>query len=300
MIDKPFLENFIKEPYKISKLDFHYISQILREAEEIFKEEKLLLEFNLDDSKSEVWVIGDIHGNLETLQKLIDMIDEKNPEIVIFLGDIVDRGKNQLECLILVLALKIRYPNRYYLLKGNHETLEMNKAYGFFQEFKYRFNDQKKFEEVLAVYNVLPFCALVNKGILCLHGGIPEDIAILRKLRGLKPRDIVSVFKSIAKSLEQIMWNDPKSDLKGFSESFRGPGIKFFGEDVFNDFMKEYNLKYLIRAHEVFPEGYRWFFNERLLSIFSSANYRGKFSPNPASYAVIKNNLVKPRLIKES
>ena len=298
MIDKPFLNNIIKEPYKISKLDFHYISQILRKAEEIFKEEKLLLEFNLDDSKSEVWVIGDIHGNLETLQRLIEIIDEKKPEFVIFLGDIVDRGTNQLECLILVLALKIRYPNRYYLLKGNHETLEMNKAYGFFQEFKYRFNDQKKFDEVLAVYNVLPFCALVNKGILCLHGGIPEDIAILRKLRGLKPRDIVSVFKTIAKSLVQIMWNDPKSDLKGFSESFRGPGIKSFGEDVFNDFMKEYNLKYLIRAHEVFPEGYRWFFNERLLSIFSSANYLGKFSPNPASYAVIKNNLVKPILIK--
>ncbi len=300
MIDKPFLENFIKEPYKISKLDFHYISQILREAEEIFKEEKLLLEFNLDDSKSEVWVIGDIHGNLETLQKLIDMIDEKNPEIVIFLGDIVDRGKNQLECLILVLALKIRHPNKYFLLKGNHETLEMNKVYGFFQEFKRRFNDNLKFDEVLAVYNVLPFCALVNKSILCLHGGIPEDIAILRKLRGLKPGDSVSKSKTIAKSLVQIMWNDPKSDLKGFSESFRGPGIKSFGEDVFNDFMKEYNLKYLIRAHEVFPEGYRWFFNERLLSIFSSANYPGKFSPNPASYAVIKNNLVKPRLIKES
>jgi len=298
MIDKSFLNNIIKEPYKISNLDFHYISQILRKAEEIFKEEKLLLEFNIDDSESEVWVIGDIHGNLETLQRLIEIIDEKKPEFVIFLGDIVDRGTSQLECLILVLALKIRYPNRYYLLKGNHETLEMNKAYGFFQEFKYRFNDQKKFDEVLAVYNVLPFCALVNKGILCLHGGIPEDIAILRKLKGLKPRDIVSVFKTIAKSLVQIMWNDPKSDLKGFSESFRGLGIKSFGEDVFNDFMKEYNLKYLIRAHEVFPEGYRWFFNERLLSIFSSANYRGKFSPNPASYAVIKNNLVKPKLIK--
>jgi len=298
MIDKPFLNNIIKEPYKISKLDFHYISQILREAEEIFKEEKLLLEFNIDDSESEVWVIGDIHGNLDTLQRLIDIIDEKKPKLVIFLGDIVDRGINQLECLILVLALKIRYPNRYYLLKGNHETLEMNKAYGFFQEFIYRFIDQKKFDEVLAVYNVLPFCALVNKGILCLHGGIPEDIAILRKLRGIKPRDSVSVFKTITKSLVQIMWNDPKSDLKGFSESFRGPGIKSFGEDVFNDFMKEYNLKYLIRAHEVFPEGYRWFFNQRLLSIFSSANYRGKFSPNPASYAVIKNNLVKPKLIK--
>jgi len=298
VIDKPFLENIIKEPYKISKLDFHYISQILRKAEEIFKEEKLLLELKIDDSKSEAWVIGDIHGDLGTLQRMIEIIDEKKPKFVIFLGDIVDRGKKQLECLILVLALKIRYPNRYYLLKGNHETLEMNKAYGFFQEFKSRFNDQKRFDEVLTVYNVLPFCSLINKCILCLHGGIPEDIAILRKLKGLKPRDSVSAFKNITKSLVQIIWNDPKSNLNGFSESFRGSGIKFFGEDVFNDFMKEYNLKYLIRGHEVFPEGYRWFFDKRLLSVFSSANYGGKFSSNSASYAVIKNNLVKPELIE--
>ena len=297
MIDKEFLNNIIKKPYKISKLDFHYISQILRKAEEIFKEENLLLEFNLDDSKNEVWVIGDIHGNLETLLRLIEIIEEKKPEFVIFLGDIVDRGTNQLECLILVLAFKIRYPNRYYLLKGNHETLEMNKTYGFFQEFKYRYKDQKKFDEVLAVYNVLPFCALVDKSTLCLHGGIPEDYAILSKLKGLKPRDIVSVFKTIAKSLVQIMWNDPKPSVGGFTESFRGPGIRSFGEDVFNDFMKENNLKYLIRAHEVFPEGYKWFFNERLLSIFSSANYRGRLTPNPASYAIIRNKSVIPKII---
>jgi len=297
LIEQSFLNKIIKNPYLISKLDFHYISQILRKAEEIFKEENLLLEFNLDDSKSEVWVIGDIHGNLETLQRLIEIIDGKKPEFVIFLGDIVDRGTNQLECLILVLALKIRYPNRYYLLKGNHETLEMNKAYGFFQEFEYRYNNQIKFDEVLAVYNVLPFCALINKGILCLHGGIPEDVAILKKLKGLKPRNIVSVFKTIAKSLVQIMWNDPKTNLRGFTESFRGLGIKSFGEDVFNDFMKENSLKYIIRAHEVFPEGYKWFFNERLLSIFSSANYRGTLTPNPASYAIIRNKTVLPKII---
>ncbi|MHA2289375.1 MAG: hypothetical protein ACXABG_11375, partial [Promethearchaeota archaeon] len=91
-----------------------------------------------------------------------------------------------------------------------------------------------------------------------------------------------------------MIWNDPKSELKGFSESFRGPGIRFFGEDVFDGFMKDNDLKYLIRSHEIFPEGYRWFFNNRLLSIFSSAHYRGK---NPASYAIIKNGLVLPKIV---
>ena len=298
MIEKELLTNIIADPYKISELEFHDISQILYEAENILKEEGLLLELNVDDFQGEVFVIGDIHGNMKSLQRLFEIFDKVKPKFVIFLGDIIDRGPYQLECLILILALKIRYPAKYYLLKGNHETLEMNQYYGFFQEFMSKFNDKKKFDEILAVYNTLPFCALINKSILCLHGGIPEDIAILRKLRGLKPKDIVSVFKSIAKSLMQIMWNDPKPGLKGYSESFRGPGIKFFGEDVFDGFMKEYNLKYLIRSHEIFPEGYRWFFKKRLLSIFSSANYRGKFAPNPASYAIIRNNLVIPKLVE--
>ncbi|MFX0047161.1 MAG: metallophosphoesterase [Candidatus Hermodarchaeota archaeon] len=298
MTDKTFLNEIIRAPYKISELKFQYISQILGEAVEIFKEENLLLEFNFDDSNSELYVIGDIHGNLDTLMRLIEIIGKENPELVIFLGDIVDRGIKQLECLILILALKIRYPNKYYLLRGNHETLEMNQNYGFFQDFISKFNDQKKFDEILALYNTLPFCALINKSILCLHGGIPEDIAILKKISGLKLKDNVLLFKSIAKSLMQIMWNDPKSELKGFSESFRGPGIKFFGEDVFDGFMKEYGLNYLIRSHEIFPEGFKWFFKKRLLSIFSSANYRGKFAPNPASYAIIRNNLVFPKLIE--
>jgi serine/threonine-protein phosphatase PP1 catalytic subunit len=298
LIDNTFLNDIIANPYKISKLEFRSILQILRQAEDILKEETLLLELSVDDFDSEIFVIGDIHGNMKSLLRLIEIIEQTNPKYVIFLGDIVDRGIKQLECLILILALKIRYPNKYYLLKGNHETLEMNQYYGFYQEFMSKFNDQKKFDEILAVYNALPFCALINKSILCLHGGIPEDIEILRKLRGLKPKDVALVFKSIAKSLMQIIWNDPKSGLKGFSESFRGPGIKFFEEDVFDSFMKEYNLKYLIRSHEIFPEGYRWFFKKRLLSIFSSANYRGKFAPNPASYAIIKRNLVIPKLVE--
>lgn len=93
------------------------------------------------------------------------------------------------------------------------------------------------------------------------------------------------------------MWNDPKTELNGFSDSFRGPGIFFFGYDVFENFMEVNDLKYLIRAHECFPEGFKWFFNKRLLSIFSSADYRGFYHPNPASYAIIKNNEVIPKLI---
>ena len=136
--------------------------------------------------------------------------------------------------------------------------------------------------------------------MLCLHGGIPEDFNAINRLRGIKTSEINLIYENTAKNLLQIIWNDPKTNLKGFTESFRGRDIKFFGEDVFTDFMQENKLEYLIRAHEMFPEGYKWFFNERLLSIFSSTNYRGTLTPNPASYAVIKNETVIPKIISLS
>ena len=298
LIEKAFLKEIIDNPLRFSDLGLDEISEILENAKKAFENENLLLEFNLQNSEKEIYVIGDIHGNLDTLLELYDIIDKNNPELVIFLGDIVDRGPRQLECLLFILSLKILDPQKYYLLRGNHETLEINQRYGFYQEFINKFKDPRRFEEILAVYNSLPLCAIVNSKILCLHGGVPQDRKILQKIKGVKTTNLSYIFESIAQSFFQIMWNDPKSDLEGFSASFRGQEIKFFGEDVFDIFLKENNLKLLIRAHECFPEGYRWFFHNRLLSIFSSANYRGSFSPNPASFAVIKRNEIIPRILK--
>ncbi|MHA2390777.1 MAG: metallophosphoesterase [Promethearchaeota archaeon] len=297
-MDHVVLKNLINKPHLISNLGLGEISNILKEAKNIFEMENLLLEFNLKSPVKEIYVIGDIHGNLETLLELNRIIEENHPEIVIFLGDIVDRGPKQLECLLFVLILKILNSNKYFMLRGNHETLEMNQYYGFFQYFMNRFRDQEKFNEILELYTVLPICTLVNGTILCVHGGIPRDTEILKKLKGVKTKEIGSIFNSISHSVIQIMWNDPKENLEGYSESFRGPGINFFGEDVFDSFINVNNLKYIIRAHECFPEGYRWFFHKRLLSIFSSVNYRGNYSPNPASYAIIKNKEIIPKLLE--
>jgi len=297
LIEQSFLNKIIKNPYLITKLNFNQLILVFREAVKLFREETLILELKKEYSQDKVIVIGDLHGDLKSLTRLLDIINLENPKHVIFLGDIVDRGLYQLECFILVLALKVKDSNKYYLLRGNHETLKVNKNYGFFQDFLNRFKDPKKFSQVVAIYNALPYCALVNESILCLHGGIPEDFNAINRLRSIKTSEIDLNYENADKILLQIMWNDPKSNLKGFTESFRGRDIKFFGEDVFKDFMRENKLDYLIRAHERFPKGYKWFFNEQLLSIFSSANYRGTFTPIPASYAIIRNKTVIPKII---
>ena len=295
------LRYLISNPDSISSLSFEDILPILHDAKNILRSENLLIELDIDINDEEIYVIGDIHGNLNSLTKLMDLINKNNPKYIIFLGDIVDRGPKQLECLLLVLSLKILEPERYILLKGNHETLEMNQYYGFYQVFMNKYNDSIKFKQVIAVYDVLPFCVIVNDSILCIHGGIPENREVLKETKGLIRSELNNAtLNKISEDLFQIMWNDPKPALKGFEQSFRGGDTKFFGEDVFNEFMKYNNLDYLIRAHECFMEGYRWFFHKRLLSIFSSANYRGNDYPNPASYAIIKNNKVFPHNLEAS
>ena len=299
MIDKEFLKSIINNPKIISNLKFFEISRIIAQAKTIFQGEELLLDLKTDNDKEEIFVIGDIHGNLDSLIALINLINTQEPKYVIFLGDIVDRGKFQLECLLIVLALKIQNPERFYLIRGNHESLEMNKNYGFFQDFIIRFEDYDKFSEIIDLYNKIPVCIRVNEVILCLHGGIPEDLDILNKIKNLKKKKIPSTeLLSIMKNVFQMMWNDPKEDLKGFKDNFRGQGIKFYGKDVFEKFMKKNKLEYLIRSHEVFQEGYRFFFDNRMLSIFSSTNYRGKQFLNPASYAIIKNNKIYAKILK--
>jgi diadenosine tetraphosphatase ApaH/serine/threonine PP2A family protein phosphatase len=190
--------------------------------------------------------------------------------------------------------MKISSPDQMFLIRGNHETLEMNRAYGFYQEFVNKFYHYDWFNEILSLYDVLPICATIDHSIFCVHGGIPTDFSVLDRIHNIKTHQAKGIYENEGDALFQMMWNDPKEDLIGFSHSFRGKGIYFFGKDVFNDFMKSNNFKFLIRSHECFPEGFRWFFNNRLLSIFSSANYRGS---NQASFAIIKNQQVFPENI---
>ena len=314
MFEQYYLKSLVRFPRRISRLKFAQISKILGLVKDIFEEEDRLIEIKTKDITEEVLVVGDIHGNLKSLKHILKIVRKRMPKYVVFLGDYVDRGPHQLECLIVIMCLKILEPDRYFILRGNHETLEMNKQYGFFDRFFHKYfeeqetsdyglyhtyHDESNFTDILSVYLVMPICAIINNTYLCLHGGIPEDIEILNKLRGLKPRDIDDdIAESIEDAVFQILWNDPEPDLKGFAMNYRGPGVKFFGEDVFNRFLEKYSLEYVIRAHECFPEGFRWFFERKLLTIFSSSNYRGRQMPNPASFAIIKNNDLLLKTIK--
>jgi len=294
------LDKILQSPFIVKDISFEEFSEIIEQSKILLEKEPNVLELNASSPHEKILIIGDIHGNLPALIKIKEKIDDLKPELILFLGDIVDRGPYQLECLCYIISLKISEPKRYYILKGNHETIEINKYYGFLEVFLNKFGSVERINHLLELYNSLPICAIVDKKIFCVHGGIPQNIDFINILKKIDKIKNIEKNPEVSKGVFQMIWNDPIDNIQipYFTNSFRGEGIKKYGYKAFEDFMEHYDFKFLIRSHEVFPQGYQYFFNGRLLTIFSSNNYRGSFMPNPATLALIENTEVKLLIIE--
>ena len=220
-----------------------------------------------------VFFVGDLHGELEPLLHVQKLLSKYNTHTFVFLGDYADRGPAQTETVHLVMALALRNPESVVLLRGNHESDEVAQRYGFYTETirKYSFEVYSKY---LEVFQVLPMAAVAPDTFFACHGGVPEKVTSLEEIQRCNrinlnfPDDI----------LFQLAWNDPKEADFRFAANSRGRRVKAFGRLAFDEFMQNLEVKRMFRAHEVFPEGVKTFFDGRLTSIFS-ATYRGAVAP---------------------
>ena len=238
------------------------IKILVSKAKEILSKED-----NVQAVSAPVTICGDVHGQFHDLLELFK-IGGKCPDTnYLFMGDYVDRGYHSIETLCLLLLLKIRYPTRIYLTRGNHESTEITQLYGFYDECVQKFGNANVWKMFTDLFNYLPISAIVENKIFCLHGGLSPDIETIDEIRRLdRRRDVPS-----SGAMCDLLWSDPEERL-GWGVSPRGAGY-IFGSDISKQFTQRNNLMMVNRAHQLVMKGYNWSHEKLVCTLFSAPNY---------------------------
>ncbi|PIA39422.1 hypothetical protein AQUCO_02600105v1 [Aquilegia coerulea] len=213
-------------------LDSYEVGELCYAAEQIFMHEPTVLQL-----KAPIKVFGDLHGQFGDLMRLFDEYGFPSTagDITyidyLFLGDYVDRGQHSLETITLLLALKIEYPENVHLIRGNHEAADINALFGFRLECIERMGESDgiwAWTRFNQLFNYLPLAALIEKKIICMHGGIGRSIHSVEQIEKLE-RPITMDAGSII--LMDLLWSDPTENdsIEGLRPNARGPGLVTFG-----------------------------------------------------------------------
>lgn len=268
------------------------IIEVCNRARSVLLNQPMLLEL-----ESPIKICGDIHGQYTDLLKIFKLCGYPPYTNYLFLGDYVDRGKNSTETMVLLLCYKIKYPENFFILRGNHESASINKIYGFYDECKRRFS-VRLYHVFNDCFNCLPVCAIISDSIFCCHGGISPHLQNMDQIRKLiRPcfiSDNVDNHKSV---LIDLLWSDPASTKTTPHE--RGKwmpndrGISYtFDEILLEQFLKKFKLELVVRAHQVVEDGYEFFGNRRLVTVFSAPNYCSGEFDNKAGVMNIDESLM--------
>ncbi|GER25685.1 serine/threonine-protein phosphatase PP1, partial [Striga asiatica] len=269
------------------QLSENEIRALCTTSREIFLSQPNLLEL-----EAPIKICGDIHGQYGDLLRLFEYGGFPPEANYLFLGDYVDRGKQSLETICLLLAYKIKYPENFFLLRGNHECASINRIYGFYDECKRRFNVRiwKIFTDC---FNCLPVAALIDDKILCMHGGLSPDLSHLDQIRNLpRPTDVPD-----SGLLCDLLWSDPNREIKGWGMNDRGVSYTF-GPDKVAEFLMQHDMDLVCRAHQVVEDGYEFFADRQLVTIFSAPNYCGEFDNAGAMMSVDESLMCSFQILK--
>ncbi|ODV87883.1 hypothetical protein CANARDRAFT_193680 [[Candida] arabinofermentans NRRL YB-2248] len=242
------------------------IAMICATAREIFLNQPTLIELS-----APVKIVGDVHGQYSDLIRIFTKCGFPPAANYLFLGDYVDRGKQSLETILLLLCYKIKYPENFFLLRGNHECAQITRAYGFYDECKRRTN-LKTWKIFIDTFNTLPIAAIVASKIFCVHGGLSPVLNSMDEIRAIKRPTDVPDFGL----LNDLLWSDPADTHNEWEDNERGVSY-CFNKVAINKFLNKFQFDLVVRAHMVVEDGYEFFNDRSLVTVFSAPNYCGEF-----------------------
>ncbi len=183
-----------------------YLWKMLRAAKKLFATLPSLVDIPLSET-GQITVCGDTHGQYYDVLNLFALNGLPSPSNpYLFNGDFVDRGSFSTEVVITFIAFKLLYPNAFFMSRGNHETLSMNRMYGFEGEVRHKY-DSKCMDGFTEVFNLLPLAHVVNKKVMVVHGGLftQENVSLddIRKIsRNSQPPE--------SGLMSDMLWSDPQ------------------------------------------------------------------------------------------
>lgn len=268
-----------------SSLSFPRISSV--QIIDICEHVKTLFQFETTilEVYSPVLIVGDIHGHVVDLFRVLRTCGMPPRRKYIFLGDLVDRGEFSIETVVIIFLLKLVYTDHVYLIRGNHEFSSLCQQSGFFSEIIQAFDEPSVYNSCLDVFSYLPLAIKIDNQYLCVHGGIGPEFTSL------------SLFRNVHRPMADygdddficsVLWSDPTDENEEFMPSTRGSGY-LFGRKTVDEFCEKNHIKMIIRGHECVNEGIEFKFDNKLVTVFSASNYCG-IVDNKAAVLEIKAN----------
>jgi len=276
-----------QRPGKLVDLSEAELKMICLRGRDLLMSQPMMLELS-----APIKIVGDVHGQYYDLLRLFEYGGFPPNENYLFLGDYVDRGKQSIECAALVLAYKIKYPENFFIIRGNHECAAINRIYGFYDECKRRYSI-KLWKTFTDVFNCLPVCAIVDDKIMAVHAGLSPELTQLPQInRIVRPTDVPDTGL-----LCDLIWSDPDKEIDGWGENDRGVSFTY-GEDIVAQFLHKHDLDLIVRAHQVVEDGYEFFARRQLVTIFSAPNYCGEFDNAGAMMSIDESLLCSFQILK--
>jgi serine/threonine-protein phosphatase 5 len=265
-----FIRNMVQRFKDGKRIHKKYVFQIILAVKDLVLAEPTMVDCTIS-AGYRLTICGDTHGQFFDLINIFNINGyPSNKHGYLFNGDFVDRGSWSTEVALTLYAYKLLYPKTFFLNRGNHETDDMNRMYGFEGECRAKYSTDRVFKLFSESFSALPLATLIGERFFVLHGGLfsDDDVSLddIRKLNRHKQRQ-----PGQSGLMMEMLWTDPQSD-PGRGPSKRGVGLQF-GPDVTRRFCERNKLEAIIRSHEVRMEGYEVEHDGRCITVFSAPRY---------------------------
>ncbi len=267
------LINSVEDLLNNKAFDVSSVNRLISDVSEVLNEERRRHDglINIRQPQSPFLVVGDLHGDLRSLMFILKFAERSGIHNMVFLGDYVDRGENQVETLLTVLYIKLRYPEDVFLLRGNHEPPEFLPVYphDFPVELRHRYgaiHGIRLYSRLKEVFQLMPHALIFGNTALLLHGGPPTHN--IRNSSTVSEYLIGGDEAERLKILEEVLWNDPTEDVPYVRPSYRGAGY-LFGHKITESALSITKTAVVVRGHEPCLEGFKTNHGGKVITIFS-------------------------------